>query len=549
MRAATHGVFPLLLIAGSLPAQSSNPTCFVRGVVAGRRGPMGGANIFDVETVGGAITGPDGTFAIDAIAGPIHTAEQPVRAVWMGFPACVRHVGSLRFHACSHTPPRTSLVHNALRTPLLATLLFASLPNALHRAGAGRRHNAPASVGMRPAPPSAERAQGGARAAAPPDQSVDERAVRAVLEDWLDALRHNDMAALERTIAPDYTITVSAGRVLNRDEDLEVIKSGKVHFHSVDVDSIKVKMLGTAAMVTGIGRYTVTIDDKTSAIRERFTVVFAKRDRRWQPVASHTTPLRAAGAAPASSELPAKADSAAIAVARAALAAGNAEYIRAFGSSDAAGVAAVYAPDGSRMGQKGAVLTGRAAIRDDTADLAEKISGLGLQVDRIVPVHGQIGTMDDLRQSLARRDEVRGTAPANAQRTPRPTQGSGQTAEEKAVRAVLHDWLDALLHNDMVALERIIAPDYTITAGGGRVMNREEDLEVVKSGKVHFQSADVDSVNVRMFGEAAIVTGLGRYTVTMGDKTSTVRERFTDIYAKREGRWQPVASHTTPLRN
>lgn len=40
---------------------------------------------------------------------------------------------------------------------------------------------------------------------------------------------------------------------------------------------------------------------------------------------------------------------------------------------------------------------------DDTADLATKIQQLGLVVDRIVPVHGQIGTMDDLRQSLARR--------------------------------------------------------------------------------------------------------------------------------------------------
>jgi glyoxylase-like metal-dependent hydrolase (beta-lactamase superfamily II) len=42
---------------------------------------------------------------------------------------------------------------------------------------------------------------------------------------------------------------------------------------------------------------------------------------------------------------------------------------------------------------------------DDTADLAAKIQQLGLDVQRIVPVHGQIGTMDDLRQALARKTE------------------------------------------------------------------------------------------------------------------------------------------------
>jgi uncharacterized protein (TIGR02246 family) len=145
---------------------------------------------------------------------------------------------------------------------------------------------------------------------------------------------------------------------------------------------------------------------------------------------------------------------------------------------------------------------------------------------------------------------VAGTSqPTRAQGIPQAVAAHEQTADEKAVRAVLQEWLDALLHGDMKELERIIAPDYTITVNGGRVMNRDEDLEVVRNGRVRFQTATVDSVRVRMFGEAAVVTGIGRYTVTMGDKTSSIQERFTDVYAKREGRWQPVASQSTPLRN
>jgi hypothetical protein len=40
---------------------------------------------------------------------------------------------------------------------------------------------------------------------------------------------------------------------------------------------------------------------------------------------------------------------------------------------------------------------------DDTIQLARAIDSLGLDVARIVPVHGKPGTMADLRQSLARR--------------------------------------------------------------------------------------------------------------------------------------------------
>jgi glyoxylase-like metal-dependent hydrolase (beta-lactamase superfamily II) len=44
---------------------------------------------------------------------------------------------------------------------------------------------------------------------------------------------------------------------------------------------------------------------------------------------------------------------------------------------------------------------------EDTADLERKIRDLRLDVRRIVPVHGVIGTMDDLRQALARRAAAR----------------------------------------------------------------------------------------------------------------------------------------------
>jgi len=40
---------------------------------------------------------------------------------------------------------------------------------------------------------------------------------------------------------------------------------------------------------------------------------------------------------------------------------------------------------------------------DDTLDLADRTQELGLQVEQILPVHGRMGTIEDLRQAVARR--------------------------------------------------------------------------------------------------------------------------------------------------
>ena len=43
---------------------------------------------------------------------------------------------------------------------------------------------------------------------------------------------------------------------------------------------------------------------------------------------------------------------------------------------------------------------------EDTAALAEKVRELGLEVERIIPVHGRMGTIDDLRKSVDRRTKA-----------------------------------------------------------------------------------------------------------------------------------------------
>ena len=122
-------------------------------------------------------------------------------------------------------------------------------------------------------------------------------------------------------------------------------------------------------------------------------------------------------------------------------------------------------------------------------------------------------------------------------------------ANSKAEQEVLrqfNNWLDSLRRNDLVALERIIADDFMIVLQDGRTLTKEEDLAPIKSGDLKFRSLATEGVKVFVYGDTAVVTGVGAYEVSYKGQASSIRERFFDVYQKRKGRWWVIASRSTP---
>jgi uncharacterized protein (TIGR02246 family) len=124
---------------------------------------------------------------------------------------------------------------------------------------------------------------------------------------------------------------------------------------------------------------------------------------------------------------------------------------------------------------------------------------------------------------------------------------AGDAKTEQAIAQLIRRWLDALVAKDFAALDRVVADDYLITVSDGRVLNKEQDLAPVKDAQLKFTSATVEDLKVRVFGDTAIATGTGVYNVTYGERSGETRERFTDVWVKRKGRWQAVSSHSTTL--
>ena len=106
----------------------------------------------------------------------------------------------------------------------------------------------------------------------------------------------------------------------------------------------------------------------------------------------------------------------------------------------------------------------------------------------------------------------------------------------------------AWVEGDRLFIEETLADDWSVTDLTGHVLTKAEVLkEVFDSGNRHVVSMQIDDINVRAFGDWAIVTGRTNAAGEYQGEVVEVTLRFTDVFAYRNGRWQVVASQATLL--
>ena len=70
----------------------------------------------------------------------------------------------------------------------------------------------------------------------------------------------------------------------------------------------------------------------------------------------------------------------------------------------------------------------------------------------------------------------------------------------------------------------------------------------MKSGAFKVESATAGEMKVLIVGETGIVHGLWTEKSTLNGKDTSGTYRYTDIFAKRDGRWQCVAGHANKVQ-
>ena len=120
--------------------------------------------------------------------------------------------------------------------------------------------------------------------------------------------------------------------------------------------------------------------------------------------------------------------------------------------------------------------------------------------------------------------------------------------DEHQLREIQQQLARAWVKRDRAFIEGILAPEWSVTQANGSILSRANLLRsAFETGALRVTSMLVDDVSVRIFGTAAVVRGRTVATGTDKSLAIDVRLRFTDVFLKRNGEWQAVASHASVL--
>jgi len=106
---------------------------------------------------------------------------------------------------------------------------------------------------------------------------------------------------------------------------------------------------------------------------------------------------------------------------------------------------------------------------------------------------------------------------------------------------------EAQLRGDWQTIERLNSPDFTEIAGTGLIRTGVQNAEAMRSGVLKFDKVDYSDQEVRLYGNVAIVTGIGHRSGSFGGSAFEQRFRYTRIYARQEGGWRVVFAQTTRI--
>lgn len=122
---------------------------------------------------------------------------------------------------------------------------------------------------------------------------------------------------------------------------------------------------------------------------------------------------------------------------------------------------------------------------------------------------------------------------------------SGQDASTAQVIADIEQQIaSAWVRRDRAAIDAILAPDWSVTDAEGRVLTKTQVMqESFDSTDRRIDSMAIDDVKVRTFGDVAVATGRTRASGTYQGTSASVVLRFTDVFVRKDARWQVVASH------
>ena len=117
-----------------------------------------------------------------------------------------------------------------------------------------------------------------------------EDAIRALDDRRMTAMVDADLGALKAILHDDLTyIHTRAGEMESKAEFLDRLRTGDLDYKSLRKEDVRVRLFGSAAVVTGRVFAEVRSHGQDLSLQARFTAVYVKKGGPWQLVAWQST--------------------------------------------------------------------------------------------------------------------------------------------------------------------------------------------------------------------------------------------------------------------
>lgn len=115
-------------------------------------------------------------------------------------------------------------------------------------------------------------------------------------ETWREAVMKGNTAAMSNLLADDYMAITASGTLQTKDQTLESLRAGRVHFTTLDISDRKVRFYGTTALVTSVADVQGTTSDGDVSGSYRYTRVYVRdATGAWKVVSFEVSKIREAG--------------------------------------------------------------------------------------------------------------------------------------------------------------------------------------------------------------------------------------------------------------
>jgi ketosteroid isomerase-like protein len=108
-------------------------------------------------------------------------------------------------------------------------------------------------------------------------------------------------------------------------------------------------------------------------------------------------------------------------------------------------------------------------------------------------------------------------------------------------------WNEAHVRGDADTLDRLWAEDLIVQVTNMRVMTKADAIAMLRSGHMKFKLYQTSNTRIRVYGDAAVVTGQLERTRDLNGRNVEDKWRFTKVYVRRADKWQVVAWHASTL--